>query len=349
MRLSAEAYANGNLKVAVLGQDTYLPKLQTTAVISADPQKIAQVGSYMAGRVAAINVRLGDRVQKGQPLIEVDSIEMHQVSTEYRTALAQAQQANDTLARQELLSKEHVNAAQDLFKARTAARQASATFDEAEEHLGFLGLDAATISALRHGRNIGPLRSIVRAPIAGGVAALSVSIGQVLGGKEQLVTLVNTDPVWATLRLFESDLHDIALGSQVEFSVPTYPGRHFFGTISAMSNLIDETTRSIEVRTCLQNADGSLKPGMSAVASMALAADGQGDWLPAEAVQQHGTHDIVFVQQRPLVFAATWVTVATQRAGFVKVTSGLKPGSTVVVDGAFLLRGELERSSLGED
>lgn len=346
IRLTQEAYANANFKMATIGKDHFLPRLETTAVISADPQRIAQVGSYMAGRVAVIAVGLGDQVEKGKPLIEVDSIEMHQVSTEYRTALAQAQQANDALSRQGMLAKEHVNAAQDLARARAAAQQASATFDEAEEHLGFLGLNAATVRALRQGKNVAPLRSIVRAPISGRVAALSVNLGQVLGGKEQLMTIMDTDPVWATLRLFESDLQDIKIGAGVNVSVPTYPGRQFLGTVAAISDLIDTSTRSVEVRTRLDNADGSLKPGMSAVAIISLTTEGDGIWLPAEAVQHHGKEQVVFVQTSALEFMAQPVAVRAQRAGFIRVTLGLKPGSTIVIDGAFLLRGELERASL---
>jgi cobalt-zinc-cadmium efflux system membrane fusion protein len=346
VRLTQAGYVNANLKIATVGKDSFTPRLDTTAVISADPRCIAQVGSYMAGRVASIAVQLGDLVEKNQPLIEVDSIEMHQVSTEYRTALAQAQQANEILSRQEMLALEHVNAAQDLSRARAAVQQASATFDEAQEHLNFLGLDAASVRALKQGKNVSRLRSIIRAPIAGRVAALSVSIGQVLGNKEQLVTIINTNPVWATLRLFESDLRDIKLGANVKISVPPYPDRQFIGTVAAISDLVDTTTRSVEVRACLDNADGALRPGMSAVASMALTSDGNGVWLPAEAVQQHGAKQVVFVQTSALEFLAQPVEVSAQRAGFVRVTSGLNLGCTVVIDGAFLLRGELERASL---
>jgi cobalt-zinc-cadmium efflux system membrane fusion protein len=349
VRISQEGLDNAELKTATVGKDCFVPRLETTAVISADPQRIAQVGSYMAGRVAIIDVRLGDRVEKGDPLIEVDSIEMHQVSTEYRTALAQAQQANDSLKRQEILAKEHVNSVQDLFRARTAAQQASATFDEAEEHLSFLGLDGPTVQALKQGKNVAPLRSIVRAPIPGSVAAMSVSIGQVLGGKEQLLTIMDTNPVWATLRLFESDLQDIRLGAGVIVSVPTFPGRKFSGTVAAISDLIDTTTRSVEVRTRLDNADGNLKPGMSAVASMAVTAEADEEWLPAEAVQQHGKDQIVFVQTSALQFEPQTVVVSGQRAGYVRVRSGLKRGCIIVIDGAFVLRGQLERASLADD
>ncbi|RYF52318.1 MAG: efflux RND transporter periplasmic adaptor subunit [Cytophagaceae bacterium] len=349
VRISQEAYQNAALRTAVVGTDVFLPRLETTAVISADPQRIAQVGSYMAGRVAIINVRLGDRVERGNPLIEVDSIEMHQVSTEYRTALAQAQQADDNLKRQEILAKEHVNSAQDLFRARTTAQQASATLDEAEEHLGFLGLDIATVQALKRGQNVAPLRSIVRSPIPGRVAAMSVSIGQVLGGKEQLITIMDTDPVWATLRLFESDIQDIKVGAEVCLGVPGFPKRLFRGKVAAISDLIDTTTRSVEVRARLDNADGSLKPGMSAVASMSLPSEGEGDWLPAEAVQQHNDHKVVFVQASALEFEPQTVVVSGERAGYVRVKPGLKRGCTIVVDGAFILLGELERASLGDD
>lgn len=340
---------NAKLVVAKIGEHEIAPRLDTTAVISADPQKIAQVGSYMAGRVARICIRLGDRVEKGTPLLEVDSIEMHQVSTEYRSALAQARQAKDMLSRQEKLAKEHVSALQELSRAQTAAQQAKANFDESEEHLMFLGLDASTVSALRQGKSAGVLRSIVRSPLPGIVAALSVNIGEVLGAKEQLVTIMDINPVWATLRLFETDLKDVKIGAPVDIAVASYPGRKFSGKVEAISDLIDSSTRSVEVRTKLNNQDGSLKPGMSAVASISLSDDGGGTWLPAESVQQYGDHKIIFRQTGTVDFVADIVTVDAERANFVKVVPRIATKTPIVVDGALLLRGELARGSLGED
>jgi multidrug efflux pump subunit AcrA (membrane-fusion protein) len=112
--------------------------------------------------------------------------------------------------------------------------------------------------------------------------------------------------------------------------------------------MVDPTTRTAEGRVTLDNADGALRPGASAVASIALPLEDPRRWLPREAVQPHEGADVVFVPAGD-GFEARPVRVGEERGGRVPVLSGLDGVERVVVRGAFALRGELERDELGED
>lgn len=349
LKLTADGLANAQVQTTALQERSFSPHLETTATITADPQHMARVGSHMAGRVAAIKVRLGDSVRMGQPLVEIDSVELHHVSTDYLTALARAREATDALIRQKQLVEERVGPMQDLRRAEATAQTADATLREAEEHLHFLGLDDAAVEALRSGKTDGPLRSVLRAPIAGRVEALSVILGQVLTGTEDLLTIMLLDKVWATLRVYERDLPDVARDAPVEVRVPSYRNRVFTGQIESISDLVDTATRTVEVRARVGNPEGVLKPGMSAVAAVALQAGTQGLWLPMEAVLAYGTDRLVFVKTGEGQFVPHKVAVGLERGGYVPVTSGLQAGSEVVTHGAFALRGELERNELQGD
>ena len=349
LQLTADGLANARIETTLLKERSFSPHLETTATITADPQHMARVGSHMAGRVASIKVRLGDTVRVGQPLVEIDTVELHHVSTDYLTALARAREANDTLGRQKQLVEERVGPMQDLRRAEATAQTADASLREAEEHLHFLGLDNAAIEGLRTGKADGPLRSVLRAPIAGRVEALQVILGQVLTGTEDLLTIMLLEKVWATLRVYERDLPDVARDAPVEVRVPSYRDRVFTGQIESISDLVDTSTRTVEVRARVDNPEGVLKPGMSAVAAVALQAASQSLWLPADAVQAYGTDRVVFVKTGERRFAPHKVAVGLERGGYVPVESGLQVGSEVVVRGAFALRGELERNELQGD
>src|SRR5581483_2701442 len=120
-------------------------RLIANAVIVGDPQRVARVGARVPGRVTALRVALGDAVTVGQPIADVDSVELHQVSMEYLTAIARSREANDALERQRRLVAERVGAVQDLRRAEADAAAVAATLHEAEEHLHFLGLSEADI------------------------------------------------------------------------------------------------------------------------------------------------------------------------------------------------------------
>lgn len=341
--LTEEGVRNANIKVERVNAQTFAPRLSVVATIEPDPKHHAQIGPRVAGRVAAINVRLGDTVKKGQTLVEIEAVETHLVAAEYLTALARAREANDALERQKKLIEERVGAVADLRRAEANAEAANASMRESEEHLGFLGLSNEAIAQIRAGKLSAAERSFVRTPIDGTVSMVRASLGQVLGGTEVLVTIVDAGALFATLRIYERDLPGLEVGAPVEVKVPGYPGRVFKGTLSVLGASVDEKTRTVEALAKLEDSAG-LRPGMTATASVLLTPDGKTLWLPAEAVQRNGVERIVFVKVGERDYEVRTVAAGPERSGFVPVTSGLSSDTEVVVQGAFALRGELGRA-----
>ena len=349
VELTDEGIRNAEVRTALVSRVAFAPRLSVVATLEPDPHHVARVGARVGGRVASIDVRLGERVTKGQALVQVETVETHQVSSEYLTGLARAREANDTLERQRQLVKERVGAVQDLRRAEANAEAANATLREAEEHLHFLGLSPEAIASVRSGVGHAGERSIIRAPIEGRVAALSASLGQVLGGTEDILTIIDSDDLWATLRIYERDLAGVAIGIPVELRVPSYPERTFSATIQVVGEVVDSVTHTVEARAKLTNADAVLKSGMTATAFITLKAADATLWLPAEAVQPHGVERIVFLRVNERRFEARLVTAGQERNGLVPVASGLAEGTEVVIHGAFALRGELDREEIQGD
>ena len=349
VQLTAEGTRNAEIETAVVTTERFTPKLTVVATLGPDPLHSARVGARVAGRVASLDVRLGQAVKKGQQLAAIETVEIHLVSSEFLTAVARARETNDALQRQKQLVQERVGALQDLRRAEANAEAENATLREAEEHLHFLGLSNEAIAAVRAGVPKAAERSIVRSPIDGRVASLTVSLGQVLAGTEDILTIVDSADLWATLQIYERDSAGVVVGSTVEVQVPAWPDRLFKGTIEAVGEVIDPQTHTVEARVKLVNEDSALKPGMTATALIALKADGQNVWLPAQAVQPRGSERIVFVEVGENRFEARTVGAGAERNGFVAIRSGLDAGAKVVVRGAFSLRAELENAGLSGD
>ena len=238
VQLTAEGARNAEIETAVASRERFAPKLTVVATLGPDPLHSARVGARVAGRVASLEVRLGQTVKKGQPLISVETVEVHLVSSEFLTAVARAREANDSLARQKQLVAERVGALQDLRRAEANAEAENATLREAEEHLHFLGLSSEAIAAVRAGVPKAAERSIVRAPIDGRVASISVSLGQVLAGTEDMLTIVDSADLWATLQIYERDSAGVRVGNAVDIRVPAWPERTFKGTIEVVGEVI---------------------------------------------------------------------------------------------------------------
>jgi cobalt-zinc-cadmium efflux system membrane fusion protein len=348
VELSAEALATAKVEWRRVEPGTFAPRLRIATNIASDPQHLAQVGARVTGRITAVPVQLGQRIRRGQPLLEVDTVELHQVTLEYLTAVARLRAANDALGRQKQLVAERVGAEADLRRAETDHAAAEATLKEAEEHLHFLGLGDKSIARLGKETTHGDSRSVVPSPIDGRVVALRVTLGQVLTGSEDVVTVADVDTVWASLRTYERDLGNVTVGTPVEIRVTAFPERPFNGQIAFVSDLVDPASRSGEARAPLANPDGALRPGMSGVAYVPYRAAPTERWLPADAVQPHDGATVVFVHTAGRRFVARAVRTGEDRGGFVPLLDGVKPEDEVVVQGAFALRGELERPASGD-
>src|SRR5262249_7955534 len=121
------------------------------------------------------------------------------------------------------------------------------------------------------------------------------------------------------------------------------PGEQFTGRVNYISDTIDPATRTAKVRLSVPNAANRLKPEM--FASIALAVGGRGRFVtvPARAVFTEDGRSFVFVETSPGRSARRPIEVGPEDGASRSVTSGLKAGDRIVVDGVLLLRGEEEK------
>lgn len=347
--LTAEGEANAEVRTAVATPSALTARLPVIGTLVADPQRMARVGARFSGRVLALRARLGDTVAVGAPLAEIDTVELHQVSTEYLTAVARSREATDALERQRSLVGERVGAVQELRHLEANAAAATAALHEAEEHLHVLGLTERDIRSLQARTTHGESRSVVRSPIAGRVVAFPLALGQVLTGSEEVATVAQPGALTASLRVPEADIAQVSVGAAVEVRTAAAPDEALPATLDFVGDLVDPVTRAVECRATLTTAGVSMRSGMSLVAWITLRSGPPALWVPEDAVQDHEGMPTIFLRVGERRFAPRPVRVGAPRSGMVPLLGGVSAGEAVVVHGAFTLRGELERSSLEED
>ncbi len=351
VELRPEAVVNLGVDVATVRPGAFAPRWTAPCSIEADPSRMSRVGTRAPGRILAVRAQLGTVVRRGDPLLELDTLEYHQVVTEYLTAVARERATRDALERQRQLAAERVGAVADLRRSEADSAEAGAVLHEAEEHLHNLGLSDASIHRLRAGTTHGEARATLRAPMDGRVVTMGAAVGQVVSGTEELFVILRTDVVWATLRIHERDIGRVTEGRSVAVEVPAFPQRVFPGVVSFVGQMVDPHGRTADARVVLNNPDGALRPGMSGIARVQVdPRDSAGaQWVPAEAVQRHESETVVFVEVGTRRYSPRVVEVGEERGGQVPVHRGLNTGDRLVVRGAFALRGVLERDELAED
>lgn len=183
------------------------------------------------------------------------------------------------------------------------------------------------------------------APIDGVVVRRDVVLGRFLQAKEMAFVIADPTDLRASLNVYEADLPYFKIGQEAEITIDAMPGKPHKGKIVLVEPQIGKASRAARAFIDVPNEDGALKPGLFIRASIKLPEDvATGRLLvPAPSVQPIGDDDVVFVELAPGDFEVRKVQVARRTTQVAELRDGVKLGERIVVEGAFVLRGEVTK------
>ncbi len=320
---------------------TVSPELTLNGEVAADGTRVLDVVPRVPGIVREVPRQLGDTVLAGDTLAVVESPGIADAEANYLTARSKASLAAAQAAREARLRRKGITSEQENQVARQAADQALVELRTAEHKLVLLGIDPATVE---HGAASGSNTVAVRAPFAGTLIERHVTVGDQVTETTPMFRLANLDRVWVIASVFARDVGKVATGQPASVTLEGYGDRRFEGTVTWVSDIVDDRTRTVKLRIELDNTDRTLRPGSYARVVIA-ARTGTVLTVPASAVQRQGDQSFVFVTGETGSFLKRDVTVGDRTRERVEVIQGLRAGETVVTSGAFALRSELEKSA----
>lgn len=188
----------------------------------------------------------------------------------------------------------------------------------------------------------------IHAPFGGRIGVRQVDLGQYMAAGTTIVTLQQLDPLFVDFYLPQQSLGQIGVGQKVEVNADAYPGRVFTGTVSSLNAKVDPTSRMLQVRASVPNADNALLPGMFLSVSVATGAPQPFVTIPQAAVAYNPYGALVYVvhdekdaQGRPQhVVKQQFVTPGAARGDQVSITKGLGPHDVVVTAGQLKLHND---------
>lgn len=298
-----------------------------------------EVRSRVAGAVQSVHFREGALVKEGDLLVTIDP-------APYAADVARAEGQVAAARARVLLTKNEVERGQQLSDSRTISQrdldQRTNAYREAEANL------QASEAALQSAKlNLDYTQ--VRAPVAGRVGKLEITVGNLVAagpGAPVLTTLVSVNPIYASFNADEEivsralrslgdsgDNYERIERIPVEMTTATGNGTPLKGKMQLIDNQFDARTGTVRVRAVFDNADGRLIPGQFARLRM-----GQAKSAPALAVSERaiGTDQdkkFVFVVDDENKVVYREVSLGPAVEGLRVVTDGLKSGERIVVNG----------------
>ena len=275
----------------------------------------------VAGRIVLLNFNDGQRVNKGQLLVQLDDgVQQAQLAQ----AVAQAATAENNVRRQqELLARGFVSTSA-VEQAQTAAQVAKAQVQLARAQLA---------------------RLQVRAPFSGVAGIRLVSIGDYVKDGADLVSLEDPTQLWADFRLPEQFAGRLRMGQPVTVRVDALPASPLLGVVQAIDATADAEGRALLVRAALKRTVPNLRSGLFVRVTLELGRKEGALWVPEEAlVPQAGKLFVFKVNDGEARRAA--VKVGARKPGWVELLEGVTVGEMVVTAGQHRLRGESSKVKL---
>jgi membrane fusion protein (multidrug efflux system) len=268
----------------------------------------------VSGRITQLNFRDGERVRKGQLLVQFDDqLQLAQIKqSQAELSIAQANHKRN----QELLAQN--------FVSQRSLDESAANLEVSQAKLALAQATAARLKIL--------------APFDGIAGIRNVNVGDYLKDGTDIVNLEDIDTVYVDYRLPERYQTLLKSGQRATVELDALPGRRFEARVQAVDPLIDANGRSIGVRASITNQQLLLRPGMFARVSTVFGSREKARVIPEEAiVPQGGRQFVIKLVPGPdndgLVSQRVAVTVGIRRPGQVEILEGLKEGDTVVTAG----------------
>lgn len=285
-----------------------------------------RVGSRVSGVVTRLRANIGDLVQAGDVIAEIDDAEFRARVTQNEASLARARaeaelaEANlgrlQTMVEREFVSRQQVDAAQSALQvARSQVRLAEANLEASRIQLSY---------------------TRIMAPISGVVASVGTQEGETVAASFSAPTFVNIidlDRLEVQAYVDETDIGRIREGQEARFSVDSYPAEEFQGEVTAIypKAVIQDNVVNYVVTVRITDRKGqTLRPEMTAAVTLVLEPRTGALAVPATSVSRDRAERFVTVLEGDTPVRRS-VRVGWTQGGWTEITEGLQEGERIVL------------------
>jgi membrane fusion protein (multidrug efflux system) len=317
------------------------------------------VSSEVEGKVDEVLVDVGDRVERGQPLVNVSTIELKLAldqqralyqqararlgvtgesddlksvfdAAEVKKAAADLKEAEENYKRSQLLLDKQLLPRQDFDQTEARINAAKAAYDLAVQSVQNLRAQLPQYRATVELAEKKLRDAVIRAPFKGQVKERVVAPGQYLKVQTPVMVIVSMDPLRVRLKIPEMMAGWIRNGDRISVSVEAYPDKKFSGTLSRINPSVDPQNRSFEVEALLENTEGWLKPGFFVKARIPSGKVDRVLAVPLNALQySYGVYKVCLIQGD--VLKETEVKIGELSGDEAEIVSGARAGDMIAV------------------
>ena len=344
VHLSKAEMKNLGIEIVRAKPGTLKMELSFPGEIRLNADRQANVVPRISGIVKDVMKSVGDPVKKGEVLAVIESRDLADARAFFHAAMERETLAKANYDREERLWKKKISAEQEYLTAKQTLSEARIELESAKQKLLALGFSSKYLEEHPHDLSEVLTEFNITAPFDGKIIEKDITLGELLQEDTVAFVIADLSTVWVDLSIYQKDLPFVREGQSVVIA----PGRgipYVEGTISYLSPVITEETRTALARVILPNPEGYFRPGLFITANLV------GEEIPVSlqvnksALQNLEGETCVFIKYLD-GFKSQPVTVGRTSKTHAEITSGLKAGQSYVANGAFEIKAKIITSTM---
>ena len=322
VRINPTVEQNMGIRMAEVERMNLSQRIRTIGRIDYNESKVGHVHTKFSGWIEKTHANItGQKVEKGQALLDIYSPQLVSAQEEYLDALRNLGDSGRQLSESARANLESILA---------SSRRRLEYFDISQDQ----------ISRLETTGVVGKTMTIL-SPFTGIVVEKHALDGMEVQSGMMLYIVADLSEIWVYGDIYEYEAAWVNEGQPATMTLSYDPGRKYKGTTQYIYPYLEEKTRTIKVRLSFPNPNLDLKPGMYANVEIETSPLTNVVAVPMEAVIFSGERNLVFVSLGEGRFAPRDVTIGIESGdGYYEVKDGLSEGEVVVTSGQFLLDSE---------
>jgi len=332
------------LQLEPVQRTRFAETLRLPGRVALDEHRVARIGPGVSGRVTRIQVFIGQSVQKGEVLAQINSTELGAAQEDYLKSRTQVNLQRLNVQRASRLLEAGIISEAIYHERESVLEEREVELRAGADQLRVLGMSQAALDRLNARGQIHS-EAPITATLTGTVIERHLSMGQNAQPSDHLFTIADLSRVWVVAEVPEQQVQAVDPGQMAEVRIPALGDSVIHGPVIYVADTVNPVTRSVTVRMALENPARRIKPEM--LATLVISRPPENSLvLPGKAIIRQNEQDFVFVQQEAQRFALTPVTLGSSHGDYRKVLDGLREGQIIVAEGAFHLNNERIRREL---
>lgn len=322
-----------------------------SGTIAAAPEHVAFISTPVSGRITKIYAHEGEEVKRGEPLLEMESLEYAELAANFMEARAEQSFLEQQVNRLSSLVEKRISPQSSLDRAEADLSRADARIRASRARLQAIGINDETINSWNGESESEKAVLTMYATIDAKINHHLIDLGQAVNANDMLMDLVNNNQVLVRGFVDPNDIQYLQPGAKTLVSqrVNREGSRSLETEILTIQPGLDQENRSIVVNSHLKTENQWPVIGQSVRVEYTAITPEEVISVPMSAVQYEGQNATVFVKVSDLEFEIRPIGIERIMQESAIVTSGLRDGEEVAISQVFSLKALGKFEEFAED